>query len=146
MAATGTSAVMVHVDAPPPERLEVMAVDRRSARHADGTIGMLVGGRHHRALTGVWSPSLIPIAEQPHVIMPVVGRVSEATAVLTMTLPDDCALCDDGATVDCSKTAMGRIPYASLAHSLRTKRSSASRKYHTLRAHTYCSMSALVMM
>ena len=43
-------------------------------------------------------------------VMPVVGRVSDRAVVLSLSLPADCALCDDGATVDCSKTAMGRIP------------------------------------
>ena len=30
--------------------------------------------------------------------------------IAALVVPDDCALCDDGATVDCSKTALGRIP------------------------------------
>ena len=67
------------------------------------------GSNHWVPLSG-WAPSLSPIAEQPHMAMPVVGRVSEVPVVLSLSLPADCALCDDGATVDCSKTAMGRIP------------------------------------
>ena len=94
----------------PAAALSDVSADQRVARRADGIVGMMLGGRHHREMTGVWTPSLSSIAEQPYLVMPVVGRVSDTAAVLTMSLPADCALCDDGATVDCAKTAMGRIP------------------------------------
>ena len=94
----------------PAADLSDVPVDQRVARRANGTVGMLLDGRNHREMTGVWTSSLSSIAEQPYMMMPVVGRVSDTAAVLSMSLPADCALCDDGATVDCAKTAMGRIP------------------------------------
>jgi hypothetical protein len=59
----------------------------------------------------MWAPSLEPIAEPPHQVAPVVGQIGRANIILAaLVVPDDCALRDDGATIDCSKTALGRIP------------------------------------
>ena len=58
-----------------------------------------------------WTPTLESIAEPTHSIAPIVGQIGQANTMLAaLVVPDDCALCDDGATVDCSKTALGRIP------------------------------------
>ena len=58
-----------------------------------------------------WTPTLEPIAERSHSIAPIVGQIGRAnTIIAALIVPDDVALCDDGATVDCSKTALGRVP------------------------------------
>ena len=105
-----TLPVGARADVSPRTQSEMASVDQRAARISDGAIGMLRGDRNHHVLAGVWTPSLSSIAEQPQMVIPVVGRVSERAVALSLSLPDDCGLCDDGATVDCSKTAMGRIP------------------------------------
>ena len=63
-----------------------------------------------RIQSPTWAPSLETIIEAPQQVTPVVGQIGRASAILaTLVIPDDCALCDDGATVDCSKTDLGRI-------------------------------------
>ena len=58
-----------------------------------------------------WTPTLEPIAERSHSIAPIVGQIGRAnTIIAALTVPDDVALCDDGATVDCSKTPLCRVP------------------------------------